>query len=55
MVELRGLVGGRAPARGNARGDDLPFEVAPLELVGAPEEHAQHGGGQGFHLRGPPC
>ena len=49
MVELRGLMGGRAAAGGNTGGNDVPPEVAALELVGASEEHPQHRLSNGFH------
>jgi len=50
MIELGGLVGGRAAPGGNPRGDDFASEVAALKLVGAPEEHPQHGLRDRFHL-----
>ncbi len=35
MIELGGLMGGRAAPGSNPRGDDFAPEVAALELVGA--------------------
>ena len=50
MVELRGLMGGRAPAGINPGGMRSPGGVAALELVGTSEKHPQHRLGDGYHL-----